>query len=78
VAIARATVSRPKLLLADEPTGNLDSAMGEEVMQLLTELNQQGTTIVMVTHSPSHAKYAHRFVHLLDGSIVTDRVRQAS
>jgi putative ABC transport system ATP-binding protein len=77
VAIARATVSRPKLLLADEPTGNLDSAMGEEVMQLLTELNQQGTTIVMVTHSPSHAEYAHRTVHLLDGSIVTDRVRQA-
>ena len=77
VAIARATVSRPKLLLADEPTGNLDSAMGEEVMQLLTELNQQGTTIVMVTHSPSHADYAHRIVHLLDGSIVTDRVRQA-
>ena len=78
VAIARATVSRPKLLLADEPTGNLDSAMGEEVMQLLTELNQQGTTIVMVTHSPSHAEYAHRTVHLLDGSIVTDRVRQRS
>ena len=77
VAIARATVSRPQLLLADEPTGNLDSAMGEEVMQLLTELNQQGTTIVMVTHSPSHADYAHRIVHLLDGSIVTDRVRQA-
>ena len=78
VAIARATVSRPQLLLADEPTGNLDSAMGEEVMQLLTELNQQGTTIVMVTHSPSHAEYAHRIVHLLDGSIVTDRVRQRS
>ena len=77
VAIARATVARPKLLLADEPTGNLDSAMGEEVMQLLTELNQQGTTIVMVTHSPSHADYAHRVVHLLDGAIVTDRVRQA-
>ena len=77
VAIARATVSRPQLLLADEPTGNLDSAMGEEVMQLLTELNQQGTTIVMVTHSPSHADYAHRIVHLLDGSIVTDQVRQA-
>ena len=77
VAIARATVSRPKLLLADEPTGNLDSAMGEEVMQLLTELNQQGTTIVMVTHSPSHAEYAHRIVQLLDGAMVTDRLRQA-
>ena len=77
VAIARAMVSRPKLLLADEPTGNLDSAMGEEVMQLLTDLNGQGTTIVMVTHSPSHAEYAHRIVHLLDGAVVTDRVRQA-
>ena len=77
VAIARATVSRPKLRLADEPTGNRDSAMGEEVMQLRTELNQQWTTIVMVTHSLAHAEYAHRIVHLLDGSIVTDRVRQA-
>jgi len=77
VAIARATVSRPKLLLADEPTGNLDSAMGEEIMQLLTELNQHGTTIVMVTHSPSHAEYAHRTVQLLDGAIVTNRLRQA-
>lgn len=77
VAIARATVSRPKLLLADEPTGNLDSAMGEEVMQLLTEFNQAGTTIVMVTHSPAHAEYAHRVVHLLDGAIVTDKLRQA-
>ena len=77
VAIARATVSRPKLRLADEPTGNRDSAMGEEVMQLRTELNQQWATIVMVTHSLAHAEYAHRIVHLLDGSIVTDRVRQA-
>ncbi len=76
VAIARATVSRPKLLLADEPTGNLDSAMGEEVMQLITELNAAGTTIVMVTHSPSHAEYAHRIVQLLDGAIVTNRVRK--
>ena len=78
VASAGATVSRPKLLLADEPTGNLDSAMGEEVMQLLTELNQQGTTIVMVTHSLSNGEYAHRILHLPDGSIVTDRVRQAN
>ncbi len=75
VAIARAMVSRPKLLLADEPTGNLDSAMGEEVMQLITELNAEGTTIVMVTHSPSHAEYAHRVVNLLDGAIVTEKVR---
>ncbi|MGH8290435.1 MAG: ABC transporter ATP-binding protein [Steroidobacteraceae bacterium] len=77
VAIARAVVSRPKLILADEPTGNLDSATGEEVMQLLTELNGEGTTIVMVTHSPSHAEYAHRVVNLLDGAIVTEKVRMA-
>ena len=75
-AIARAVVSRPKLILADEPTGNLDSATGEEVMQLLTELNSEGTTIVMVTHSRPHAEYAHRIVNLLDGSIVTETVRQ--
>ncbi len=76
VAIARAVVSRPKLVLADEPTGNLDSATGEEVMHLLTELNAEGTTIVMVTHSPSHAEYAHRIVNLLDGAVVTENVRQ--
>jgi putative ABC transport system ATP-binding protein len=75
-AIARAVVSRPKLILADEPTGNLDSATGEEVMQLLTELNSAGTTIVMVTHSRPHAEYAHRIVNLLDGEIVTENVRQ--
>src|SRR5579862_32330 len=74
-AIARAVVSRPKLILADEPTGNLDSATGEEVMQLLTELNSEGTTIVMVTHSQPHAEYAHRVVNLLDGAIVTENVR---
>ena len=77
VAIARAVVSRPKLILADEPTGNLDSATGEEVMQLLTELNGEGTTIIMVTHSRPHAEYAHRIVNLLDGAIVTERVRMA-
>jgi len=77
VAIARAVVSRPKLILADEPTGNLDSATGEEVMQLLTELNGEGTTIIMVTHSRPHAEYAHRIVNLLDGSIVTEKVRMA-
>ena len=75
-AIARAVVSRPKLILADEPTGNLDSATGEEVMQLLTELNGAGTTIVMVTHSRPHAEYAHRIVNLLDGAIITENVRQ--
>jgi putative ABC transport system ATP-binding protein len=76
VAIARAVVSRPKLILADEPTGNLDTANGEEVMQLLTELNGEGTTVVMVTHSHSHAEYAHRVVNLLDGAVVTESIRQ--
>jgi putative ABC transport system ATP-binding protein len=76
VAIARATVARPKLILADEPTGNLDSVNGEEVMQLLTELNDEGTTIVIVTHSHSHAEYADRIVNLLDGNLVTERVRR--
>jgi len=76
VAIARAVLSRPKLILADEPTGNLDTANGEEVMQLLTELNSEGTTVVMVTHSHSHAEYAHRVVNLLDGAVVTESIRQ--
>jgi len=76
VAIARAVVARPKLILADEPTGNLDTANGEEVMQLLTQLNKKGTTIVMVTHSHFHAGYAHRIVNLLDGAIVTENVKQ--
>ena len=76
VAIARAVVSKPKLILADEPTGNLDSANGEDVMQLLAELNGEGTTVVMVTHSHSHAEYAHRIVNLLDGGIVTESIRQ--
>ena len=72
VAIARALVAGPKLILADEPTGNLDSKNGAEVMNLLTELNQEGTTIVMVTHSQHDASYAHRVVHLFDGQIVTE------
>jgi len=76
VAIARAVVTRPKLILADEPTGNLDSANGEEVMNLLTELNNEGTTIIMVTHSPSDADKAHRIVQLFDGHIVTENIRQ--
>lgn len=70
VAIARAVVNRPKLILADEPTGNLDSAMGEEVMDLLAELNKAGTTIVIVTHSMRDAGYAQRTIKLLDGRIV--------
>jgi putative ABC transport system ATP-binding protein len=76
VAIARAVVTNPHLLLADEPTGNLDSARGEEVMKLLEELNREGTTIVMVTHSPTHAERAHRIVNLLDGHLVSENIRK--
>ncbi len=76
VAIARAVVANPKLILADEPTGNLDSGNGEEVMKLLSELNKEGTTIVMVTHSPSDAEYAHRIVQLFDGHIVTENIKR--
>ena len=72
VAIARAVVANPKLLLADEPTGNLDSKNGTEVMNLLTELNREGTTIIMVTHSDRDANYAHRIINLFDGQIVTE------
>jgi len=72
VAVARAVIAKPKLILADEPTGNLDSSHGDEVMKLLTELNESGTTIIMVTHSPAYAEYAHRTVHLFDGHIVSE------
>ena len=72
VAIARAVVSNPKLILADEPTGNLDSKNGREVMTLLTELNAEGTTIIMVTHSPKDAAVAQRTINLFDGQIVSD------
>ena len=72
VAIARAVIANPKLILADEPTGNLDSKNGKDVMDLLTELNQEGTTIVMVTHSQHDAMFAHRIVNLFDGQIVTE------
>ena len=72
VAIARAVVVRPALVLADEPTGNLDSRNGIEVMHMLTELNQTGTTIIMVTHSRHDAGYAHRVINLFDGQIVTE------
>lgn len=71
VAIARAVVANPKLILADEPTGNLDSKNGIEVINLLTELNKEGTTIIMVTHSDRDAGYAHRIVSLFDGQIVS-------
>jgi putative ABC transport system ATP-binding protein len=77
VAIARAIVAKPNVILADEPTGNLDSVNGEEVMQLLQELSNEGTTIVMVTHSPYDANYAHRVINLFDGQIVTETVKEA-
>ena len=76
VAISRAIVAKPKVILADEPTGNLDSANGEEVMKLLSQLNEEGTTIVMVTHSPYDANYAHRIVNLLDGKVVTENIKE--
>jgi putative ABC transport system ATP-binding protein len=76
VAIARAVVADAKLILADEPTGNLDSDHGDEVMKLLTELNDSGTTIVMVTHSPYDAKYAERIINLFDGKVVTEDMKE--
>lgn len=77
VAVARAVVGNQPLILADEPTGNLDSVHGQEVMEMLQSLNAEGTTIVMVTHSPSHADYAHRTVNLFDGHVITDNTRAA-
>ena len=74
VAVARAVVNRPKLILADEPTGNLDSSNGNEVMQLLSDLNEQGTTVIMVTHSEHDARYSHRIVRMLDGQTVTENI----
>ena len=75
VAIARAVVANPKLILADEPTGNLDSKNGIEVINLLTELNKEGTTIIMVTHNDRDAGYAHRIVNLFDGQVVTEKIK---
>jgi putative ABC transport system ATP-binding protein len=77
-AVARAVVAKPNLILADEPTGNLDSAHGEEIMNALVELNENGTTIVMVTHSPTYAAYGRRVVHLFDGRVVTEQVASVS
>ena len=76
VAVARAVISNPKIILADEPTGNLDSANGNEVMGLLTELNKNGTTIVMVTHKAHDAGFAHRVVHLFDGHVVSENIKE--
>ena len=77
VAVARAVVGDQAMILADEPTGNLDSAHGQEVMEMLQALNSEGTTIVMVTHSPSHADYARRTINLFDGHVVTENLRAA-
>lgn len=77
VAVARAVVGEQQMILADEPTGNLDSAHGQEVMEMLQALNEEGTTIVMVTHSPAHADYARRTIHLFDGHVLTESVRAA-
>ena len=78
VAIARAVVGDPKLIVADEPTGNLDTCHGEEVMDMLTTLNQQGTTILMVTHSHAHADRASRILNMVDGRLVSDAARVAA
>ncbi len=75
VAVARAVVGNQGLILADEPTGNLDSAHGQEVMEMLRVLNDEGSTIVMVTHSPAHADYARRTINLFDGRVVTENLR---
>jgi putative ABC transport system ATP-binding protein len=74
VAVARAVVNNPKLILADEPTGNLDSSNGNEVMQLLTDLNEQGTTIIMVTHSEHDSRYSHRIIRMLDGQAILENI----
>jgi putative ABC transport system ATP-binding protein len=76
VAIARAVVANPKLILADEPTGNLDSVNGKQVMRLLTGLNNAGTTIIMVTHSPYDASFAHRIINLFDGKVITENIKE--
>jgi putative ABC transport system ATP-binding protein len=72
VAVARALVAKPKIILADEPTGNLDTKHGEEVMNLLVDLHKEGTTIVIVTHSPDYAKKAQRIIRLLDGNVLSE------
>lgn len=76
VAVARALIADPKVILADEPTGNLDSTHGDEVMKLLVDLNEKGTTVVMVTHSPAYADFANRVIHLFDGHVVTENLKE--
>ena len=76
VAVARAIVAGPKLILADEPTGNLDSAHGEEVMNLIEGLNKAGTTVIIVTHSQRDAEYSQRIIRLFDGQIITENIKE--
>ena len=76
VAVARAVVAHPKLILADEPTGNLDSAHGEEVMKIMGDLHETGTTIIMVTHSPAYGEYSQRIIHLFDGHVVSENIQK--
>ncbi len=78
VAVARAVIAKPALILADEPTGNLDSVHGEEVMNLLSELNGNGTTIIMVTHSQSDAEYSQRVIRLFDGQIINEDIKRSA
>ncbi len=77
-AVARALISKPNLILADEPTGNLDSARGQEVMEMLVELNEEGTSVVMVTHSSTAAEYSQRIIHLFDGQLVTENLKRVT
>jgi len=76
VAIARALVNKPSIILADEPTGNLDSKTSVEIMQILEDLHRQGNTIILVTHEPDIAEFAHRVVHILDGAINSDTITE--
>jgi putative ABC transport system ATP-binding protein len=76
VAVGRAVLARPKLILADEPTGNLDSTHGEEVMTLLADLHEGGAAVVIVTHSPTYAEYAERTIHLFDGNVVSENIQK--
>ncbi|HQQ12921.1 MAG TPA: ATP-binding cassette domain-containing protein, partial [Bacteroidales bacterium] len=77
VAVARAVIAKPALILADEPTGNLDSVHGEEVMNLLSNLNSEGTTIIMVTHSQRDAEYSQRVIRLFDGQIINENIKKS-
>ena len=77
-AVARALIAKPSLILADEPTGNLDSARGQEVMEMLVELNEEGTSVVMVTHSSTAAEYSQRIIHLFDGQLVTENLKKVT